>query len=191
MKFWKAICASPRSVSGDRSNQSLYAPVLASAIEAALAQKSLVSRESLALRHVFFAERESQKLPAMSSADVRQAQPPEIRRVAIVGAGTMGSGIAMAFADAGVEVLINDNDPAVLNRNRESVESTYASGVERGRITQSVADERTQRIRSSPALADVADADLVIEAVFEDMELKKDVFSELRRCCSPSSPHRH
>jgi 3-hydroxyacyl-CoA dehydrogenase len=149
------------------------------AIEAALAQKSLASRESLALRHVFFGERESGKLTGVSSVNVRPAQPPAIRRVAIVGAGTMGSGIAMAFADAGLEVLVNDNDASALNRSRESVQSGYASSVKRGRITQSVADERIQRIRSSPALAEVADADLVIEAVFEDMELKKDVLSKL------------
>lgn len=149
------------------------------AIEAALAQESLASRESLALRHVFFAERESGKLPGASSINVRQTQPPAIRRVAIIGAGTMGSGIAMAFADAGLEVLVNDNDPAALNRSREFVQSSYMSSVKRGRITQSVADERNQRIRSSPALAEVADADLVIEAVFEDMELKKDVLSKL------------
>ncbi len=149
------------------------------AIEAALAQKSLASRESLALRHVFFAERESGKLTGVSSVNVRPAQPPAIRRVAIVGAGTMGSGIAMAFADAGLEVLVNDNDPAALNRSRESVQSSYASSVKRGRITQSVAEERIRRIRSSPALAEVADADLLIEAVFEDMELKKDVLSKL------------
>ncbi|MGA8214373.1 MAG: 3-hydroxyacyl-CoA dehydrogenase NAD-binding domain-containing protein [Candidatus Sulfotelmatobacter sp.] len=149
------------------------------AIEAGLAQKSLASRESLALRHVFFAERESGKLPGVSSVNVRPAQPPAIRRVAIVGVGTMGSGIAMAFADAGLEVLVNDNDPAALNRSRESVQSGYASSVKRGRITQSVAEERIQRIRSSPALAEVADADLVIEAVFEDLELKKEVLSRL------------
>jgi 3-hydroxyacyl-CoA dehydrogenase len=149
------------------------------AIEAALAQKSLASRESLALRHVFFAERESGKLSGASSVNVRPAQSPAIRRLAIVGAGTMGSGIAMAFADAGLEVLVNDNDPAALNRSLESVQSSYAASVKRGRITQGVADERIQRIRSSPALAEVADADLVIEAVFEDMELKKNVLSKL------------
>ncbi|MFZ0137552.1 MAG: 3-hydroxyacyl-CoA dehydrogenase NAD-binding domain-containing protein [Candidatus Sulfotelmatobacter sp.] len=149
------------------------------AIEAALAQKSLATRESKALRHIFFAERESGKLAGVSSANARPAQPPAIRRVAIVGAGTMGSGIAMAFADAGLEVLVNDTDPAALNRSRESVRSSYASSVKRGRIAQSVADERIQRIRGSAALAEVADADLVIEAVFEDVELKKDVLSKL------------
>jgi 3-hydroxyacyl-CoA dehydrogenase len=149
------------------------------AIEAALAQKSLASRESLALRHVFFAERESSKLPELFSAHDRQAQPAAIRRVAIIGAGTMGSGIAIAFADAGLEVLVNDNDPAAHARSREFVRSTYASSVKRGRITQSVAEERGRRIRSSPDLEEAADSDLVIEAVFEDMELKKDVLSKL------------
>lgn len=155
------------------------------AVEAALAQKSLSSRESQALRYVFFAERESGKLPTASSANTK-AQPPTIRRVAIVGAGTMGSGIAMAWADAGVQVLVHDNDPSALTRSRQSVQFAYASSVKRGRITESLADERTQRITVSPALGDVADADLVIEAVSEDMELKKDVFSELDSLVPPS-----
>jgi len=149
------------------------------AIEAALAQKSLASRESLALRHVFFAERESGKLSGVSSANARQAQPAAIRQVAIIGSGTMGSGIAIAFADAGLEVLVNDNDPAALARSREIIHSTYASSVKRGRMTQNTADERIGRIRNTLALAGVADADLVIEAVFEDMELKNYVLSKL------------
>jgi len=147
------------------------------AIETALAQKSLATRESLALRHVFFAERESGKSSGVSSA--KQAQPPWIRRVAIIGAGTMGSGIAMAFADAGLEVLVTDNDPAALTRSREIIQSTYASSVKRRRITQNIADDRIRHIRNSLVLAELADADLAIEAVFEDMELKKDVLSKL------------
>jgi 3-hydroxyacyl-CoA dehydrogenase len=157
------------------------------AIEGALAQKSLASRESLALRHVFFAERDSTKLAGLSSSNARQAQPHAVRRVAIIGAGTMGCGIAVACADAGLEVLVNDNDPAALTRGREVVRSAYASSVKRGRITQSVADERILRIRSTIALADVADADLVIEAVFEDMELKKNVLSKLDSMVPPQS----
>jgi 3-hydroxyacyl-CoA dehydrogenase len=148
-------------------------------IETDLAQKSLASRESLALRHVFFAERESGKLSGLSSANPRQAQPAAIRQVAIIGSGTMGSGIAIAFADAGLEVLVNDNDPAALARSREIIHSTYASSVKRGRMTQNTADERIGRIRNTLALAGVADADLVIEAVFEDMELKNYVLSKL------------
>jgi 3-hydroxyacyl-CoA dehydrogenase len=155
------------------------------AIESALAQKSLASRESLALRHVFFAERESGKLSELSSATARQAQPLAIQRVVVIGAGTMGSGIAMAFADAGLQVLVNDNDPAALARSREFVHSTYASSVKRGRITQDIADERIRRIRGTVALAEVMDADLVIEAVFEDMDVKKDVLSKLDTVLPP------
>jgi len=155
------------------------------AIEAALAQKSLASRESLALRHLFFSERDAGKLAGLSSAKTKQTQPPAIRRVAIIGAGTMGTGISMAFADAGLEVLIKDNDPAALTRSREIVQSTYASSVRRDRITQSVADERIRRIRSTIDLAAVADADLVIEAVFEDMELKKKILLKLDSLLPP------
>jgi len=155
------------------------------AIEAALAQESLASRESLALRHVFFAERKSSKLSGLSSVNVRKAHPPAIQRVAVIGAGTMGSGIAIAFADAGLEVLLNDNDPAALSRSREHVRSAYASSVKRGRITEGIADERIRRIRNTVALAEAANADLVIEAVFEDMELKKDVLSKLDSILPP------
>jgi len=155
------------------------------AIETTLAQKSLVSRESLALRHVFFAERESAKLSRLSSVDAKQAKPPATQRAAVIGAGTMGSGIAIALADAGLDVLIHDNDPAALTRSREIVQSTYASSVKRGRLTQNVAEDRIHRIRSTEARTEVADADLVIEAVFENMELKKDVLSTLDSVLPP------
>ena len=100
-------------------------------------------------------------------------------------AGTMGSGIAIALADAGLDVLIHDNDPAALTRSREIVQSTYASSVKRGRLTQNVAEDRIHRIRSTEARTEVADADLVIEAVFENMELKKDVLSTLDSVLPP------
>ena len=152
------------------------------AIETELAKKSLASQESLGLRHIFFAERESGKLKG-PFATTKQETP--IRRVAIIGAGTMGSGIAMAFADAGLEVIVNDNDPAALSRNREIIHSTYASGVKRSRITQAAADERTGRIRSTLDLAEVATVDLVIEAVFEDLELKKTVLAKIDSVVRP------
>lgn len=147
------------------------------AVEAGLAQQSLASRESQALRHVFFAERECAKV---SGASANSAQPPVvIRRVGVAGAGTMGSGIAMAFANAAVEVLLHDNDPAALARSREFINSTYVSSVKRGRISQEIANERIRRIHSGAALEEVAGCDLVIEAVFEDIELKKEVLSKL------------
>jgi 3-hydroxyacyl-CoA dehydrogenase len=149
------------------------------AIEAALAKKSLTSRESVALRHLFFAERESGKWSAASPINAKRVQPTAIQRVAVIGAGTMGSGIAIALADAGLDVLLHDNDPAALVRSLESVDSTYASSVRRGRITQAVAEERIRHIRSVPTVEELAEGDVVIEAVFEDMELKKNVLSQL------------
>ena len=145
------------------------------AVEAAIANKSLASRESLALRHVFFAERESGKVEAVPERSTQ----PEIERVAIVGAGTMGNGIAMAFADAGRSVTLIDNDEAALTRSRDIIRSNYASSVKRGRIRQETVDERTSRISGSTKLSAVSSADIAIEAVFEDMDLKKRVLSDL------------
>jgi 3-hydroxyacyl-CoA dehydrogenase len=97
----------------------------------------------------------------------------------------MGGGIAIALADAGLEVMLHDNDPASLVRSRESRNSIYASGVRRGRITESVAGECMRRVANAPTVAELAGADLVIEAVYEDMELKKDVLSKLDSVVSP------
>ncbi len=154
-------------------------------IEAALAQESLASQESRALRHVFFAEREAGRLSGVPFANATRAQSSSIARIAIIGAGTMGIGIAIACADAGLEVLLHDNDSASLVRSREFVNSSYASSVRRGRMAQSVADERMRRVRYIPTIAEVADTDLAIEAVFEDMEVKKAVLSKLDSILPP------
>src|SRR5262249_17374027 len=144
-------------------------------VESVLAAKSLATRESQALRHVFLAERESGKVRGITG----QTKPSEIKRVAIIGAGTMGSGIAIAFANSDREVTLIDNDEAGLARGREVIRSAFLSSVKRGRITQDVANERIGRIIGSMTFADAANADLVIEAVFEDMDLKKKVLSSL------------
>ena len=145
------------------------------AVEAESAQKSLASRESPALFHIFFAERESGKVEGLPT----RREESEIKRVAIIGAGTMGSAIAIAFADAGRKVTLIDNTEAALARSREIIASTYASSVKRGRIVQQIADERTARITAEMELAAAADADIVIEAVFEDLDLKKEVLSKV------------
>ncbi len=147
------------------------------AIEAALAQQSLASREGQALRHIFFGERESSKVEGIS----KRADSPEIKRVAVVGAGTMGSGIAIAFADAGRNVTLVDNADAALARGREIIRAAYDSSVKRGRMTREIAEGRMAGISASITLADVAESDLVVEAVFEDMDLKKEVLSSLDR----------
>jgi 3-hydroxyacyl-CoA dehydrogenase len=151
------------------------------AVEAELAQKSLASRESQALRHLFFAERETSKIPGL----IKQAHPSEIKKVAVIGAGTMGSGIATAFANAGVYVALIDNSPLALARSQKIIHSTYAADVKRGRITQELADQRTSRITTGVALDDAADTDMVLEAVFEDMELKKEILSTLDSVVAP------
>lgn len=145
------------------------------AVEAELARKSLASHESHALLHIFFAERESGKVAGLPA----RGEQAEIKRVAIVGAGTMGSAIAIAFADAGRKVTLIDNTEAALERSQEIITSTYASSVKRGRIAQEIADERIARITAGMEFADATDADIVIEAVFEDMDLKKEVLSHL------------
>jgi len=147
------------------------------AIEAALATKSLASRESRALRHIFFAERDSGKMDGIA----KRAEQPEIKSVAVVGAGTMGSGIAVAFADAGRKVTLIDTTDSTLARSRETIRTVYDSSVKRGRIAQETADERIAGIATSTTLTEVVVADLVIEAVFEDMDLKMEVLSSLGR----------
>ncbi len=154
------------------------------AVEAELARKSFASRESRALLHIFFAERESGKVAGLPARAAQEAKgEAEIKRVAIIGAGTMGSAIAIAFADAGRKVTLIDNTEAALARSREIIASTYASSVKRGRIVQenaqAIADERIARITSGMELAAAADADIVIEAVFEDLDLKKEILSRL------------
>ena len=150
-------------------------------VEAAIAKKSLASPESLALRHIFFAERGSSKVEGVPE----HATHPDIGQVAIVGAGTMGTGITMAFADAGRSVTLIDNDETALARSKDIIRSTYASGIKRGRISQETADERIARISGSTDLSCVSAADIAIEAVFEDMDLKKRVLSQLDSVLPP------
>jgi len=106
-----------------------------------------------------------------------------VNSVAIVGAGTMGGGIAMVCANAGLPVILKDTDQAAIDRGRATIEKNYAMSVKRGRFTQQYVDERMKLIRTAIDYHDFADADMVIEAVFETMPLKKQVFAELDRVC--------
>ncbi len=147
--------------------------------EARLFDKCLYSDESKALIHVFFAEREAAKIP-----DVPKETPViPVNSVAILGAGTMGSGIAMVCANAGIPVVMKDADQAALDRGLANIQKNYATSVKRGRFTQQQVDERMKLIKPTLAWEDFSKADLVIEAVFEGMELKKQVFAELDRAC--------
>jgi len=152
-------------------------------IERELFTRCLFSDQSKALIHVFFGEREVAKIP-----DVPKDSPViPIRSVAVVGAGTMGGGIAMVFANAGFPVLLKEADQPALDRGLANIQRNYANSVKRGRITQQVADERLTLIKPTLNYDGFASADMIVEAVFEGMALKKQVFGELDRVAKPGA----
>ncbi len=151
--------------------------------EQKLFMKCLFSDQSKALIHVFFGEREVAKIP-----DVPKDTPIlPVSSAAMVGAGTMGGGIAMVFVNAGIPVLLKETDQAALDRGLANIQKNYANSVERGRFTQAFVDERLKLIRPTLSYDDFAAADMVVEAVFEGMALKKEVFAELDRVCKPGA----
>jgi 3-hydroxyacyl-CoA dehydrogenase len=141
------------------------------------------SEQCKALIHVFFAERGASKVPGIS----KDAPVPPIQTVAIIGAGTMGGGIAMACANAGLNVLISDTGGDQLEAGLARIRSNYDTSVKRGRFTPEGVQERMARIRTETGLAGVGAADLVIEAVFENMALKKEIFQKLDAAARPDA----
>lgn len=139
----------------------------------------LFSDQSKSLIHVFFGEREVAKIP-----DVPRETPLiPIHSAAVVGAGTMGGGIAMVLANAGIPVLLKEADQSALDRGLATIRLNYANSVKRGRFSQQVVDERLKLITPTLSYDDFSNVDMVIEAVFEGMALKKEVFGELDRFC--------
>jgi 3-hydroxyacyl-CoA dehydrogenase len=152
-------------------------------VEAKLFTECLFSDQSKALIHVFFGEREVAKIP-----DVPKETPPlPVNRIAVVGSGTMGGGIAMVFANAGIPVLLKDVDEAALDAGMGKIRKNYASSVQRGRFTQAFVDERLKMITPVLNYNKFSEVDMVVEAVFEGMALKKTVFADLDRACRPSA----
>jgi len=148
-------------------------------VEQELFRQCLFSDQSKALIHIFFGEREVAKIP-----DVPKETPVlPVRSVAVVGAGTMGGGIAMVFANAGLPVLLKDADQAAIDRGLATIQKNYQSSVKRGRLTQQFVDERLALIKPTLAYDDFASVDMVVEAVFEGMALKKEVFGQLDQVC--------
>jgi 3-hydroxyacyl-CoA dehydrogenase len=139
----------------------------------------LFSEQSKSLIHVFFSEREVAKIPDIP----KQTNIRPIHSAAVVGAGTMGGGIAMVLANAGIPVLLKEADQVALDRGLATIQSNYTNSVKRGRFSQQIAEERLKRITPTLAYDDFSGVDLVIEAVFEGMALKKEVFQELDRVC--------
>jgi 3-hydroxyacyl-CoA dehydrogenase len=140
------------------------------------------SAEAKALRHLFFAERKAQKVPGVAGAMARR-----VERVAVIGGGTMGSGIAVALADAGLAVVLVERDGAAIAGARKRIGSTYDRVVAGGRVSRAAADERIGRIALGTEWAATAEVDLVIEAVFEEMEVKREVFRRLDALARPGA----
>jgi 3-hydroxyacyl-CoA dehydrogenase len=152
-------------------------------LEQKLFGECLFSDQSKALIHAFFGEREVAKIPDVP----KETTPLPVNSVAVVGAGTMGGGIAMVFANAGISVLLKDADQPSLDRGMEVIRKNYASSVKRGRFTQQFVDERLQLIQPALDYDGFGHVDMVVEAVFEGMRLKKEIFSLLDRVCRPGA----
>jgi 3-hydroxyacyl-CoA dehydrogenase len=142
----------------------------------------VTSTESRALVHMFFADREASKVP-----DVPKDTPiSKIERAAVIGAGTMGGGIAMAYANAGIPVLLKDVDDATLQRGLATIRKNYESTVAKGRMTKEAMEKTVALITPITSYNGFEQVDIVVEAAFEDMNLKKQIFADLGRITKPS-----
>lgn len=149
-----------------------------------LFEELMASTESGAQRHQFFAERAAGKVPALST----EAKPIDVATLTVIGAGTMGSGIATAFLNIGLPVTLVDRDDAAVERGAAGIRKTIAGLVEKGRISDAEGTRRTGLLTTSTDLAAVVGgADLVIEAIFEDLELKKGIFKQIDAAAKPGA----
>jgi len=131
--------------------------------------------QAKALQHVFFAQRQVSRIPGIEKSTPRRS----IKRVGIIGAGTMGGGIAMNFASAGIPVVVLELQEEALERGLKVVRGHYERSMKRGKLTQDQVDERMGQFTGTLSYDDLADCDLIIEAVFEKMSIKKEVFTKL------------
>jgi len=150
--------------------------------ERALFLQCLDSPQRAALVHAFFAERETAKAP-----ETRQAQPRPLQRLGVIGGGTMGAGIAVAVLDAGLPVVMVEQGDEALARGRARVEQVYDLLVKKGRLDAAGKAERMERYTGATRYEALADADLIVEAVFEDMDVKLAVFAQLDRIAKPGA----
>ncbi|MBZ9963613.1 3-hydroxyacyl-CoA dehydrogenase NAD-binding domain-containing protein [Mesorhizobium sp. BR1-1-2] len=151
------------------------------ASERALFVNLVAGDQSRAQRHLFFAEREAARIPDKDLVKRR------IARVGVIGAGTMGGGIAMAFANGGFPVTLLETSEEALQRGLGMIDKNYAVSVSRGSLTEDTKRQRLTQFTGSIDYADLADCDLIIEAVFEDMAVKKEVFGKLDAVAKPGA----
>jgi len=180
-KLWKVGAA------GNAAMTAVLASVGAT-FEAGVAQERelfdqcLRSTESKALIHAFFGERTVAKIPDIP----KDTRTFTIQRAAVIGAGTMGGGIAMAFANAGIPVLMKETSQEALDRGMATIRGNYAASVMKGRFPQETMDRRLALITPQLGYNGFEEADVIVEAVFENMALKKSVFAELDGIAKPS-----
>ncbi|NEX63724.1 3-hydroxyacyl-CoA dehydrogenase NAD-binding domain-containing protein [Noviherbaspirillum galbum] len=153
------------------------------AVEAELFEECRASPQSVAMRHLFFAERAAGKIPGVPS----DFTPRAIRKVGVLGAGTMGGGIAMNFANAGIPVTIVETAADALERGLGIVRKNYEASAAKGKLRPEDPAKRMALLTGSLDVAELADCDLVIEAVFENMDIKKQVAKRLGEVCKPGA----
>ncbi|HWK87813.1 MAG TPA: 3-hydroxyacyl-CoA dehydrogenase NAD-binding domain-containing protein, partial [Xanthobacteraceae bacterium] len=143
----------------------------------------VMGEQAAAQRHIFFAEREALKIPGAG----KEVKPREIKRAAVIGAGTMGGGIAMALANSGIPVTVIETGEDALARGLGAMRKNYEASVKRGSLTADAMEKRLGLVKGATALDAAKDADLVIEAVFEDMAVKEQVFGALDKIAKPGA----
>lgn len=146
-------------------------------------QRCLNSDQARGLIHAFFGERTVTKIPGIG----KEITPLPIRKAAVIGAGTMGGGIAMNYANAGIPVLLKETTQDALDKGLTAIRRNYANSVKRGRFSQQVADERLALITPTLTYDGFSDADIIVEAVFENMALKKEIFATLDGIAKPDA----
>ncbi|CAB3876735.1 3-hydroxyacyl-CoA dehydrogenase NAD-binding domain-containing protein [Achromobacter piechaudii] len=196
----KAAALAEAAAAGERVSQTLrglYSPAkIVEAVRAAIEQpfdeglrteralflQCLDSPQRAGLVHAFFAERETAKVP-----ELKEAKPRRLDKVGVVGGGTMGAGIAVAMLDAGLPVVMIEQDEPALERGRARVAQVYDRLVKNGRLSAQDRDARLARLTGATTYDALDDADLIVEAVFEDMDVKLGVFAQLDRVAKPGA----
>lgn len=149
--------------------------------ERELFRELVASPESAAMRHIFFAERQAAKIK-----DIAKDTPLRpIQKVAIIGGGTMGGGIAMCFANVGIPVVLLEINDEALKRGMGIIRKNYTITVQKGKLAEDKMEERISLISGTSSFDDIGNVDMVIEAVFENLDLKKEIFGKLDAVCKP------
>ncbi|MBT5138679.1 MAG: 3-hydroxyacyl-CoA dehydrogenase, partial [Acidimicrobiaceae bacterium] len=153
------------------------------AVERELFTGLMAGNQSKAQRHLFFAERQAWKIPDVP----KDTELIPVESVGIIGAGTMGGGIAMNYANAGIPVTLIETSQEAIDRGLGVVRANYERSAKRGRFSMDEVEVRMGRITPSLDMSDLAEVDMVVEAVFERMDVKKDIFGRLDDICKPGA----